>query len=706
MEICGIPASYCQIKKIMRKLLFIITALISLAGSRAIAGQRHITGKVTDERDMPLPGATIVIDGTSTGTYTNSAGKYSITVPDGYSKLSFTFVGYNKQTITIGTKDTINIKMEPNTNSLNEVVVVGYGVQRRTTVTGSVSTVTSSQVGSSGSPGAMPQIVIRGVSSSPMPASSHGYATAQVDSKQLNQSAVTNISTGLQGKVYGLQVQIKDKNTLAQQNPVQIITPTDPGDESYKKIVDNPFNLAKDNPLSTFSVDVDGASYSNVRRYINNGQLPPADAVRIEEMLNYFTYDMKGPEGNSPVAIHTELSSAPWNSKHRLLRIALKARAIPDDKLPPSNLAFLIDVSGSMDMPNKLPLVKAAMKMLVDGLRPEDKVSIVTYAGQAGIDLQPTHGDRKATIDSAIDVLNAMGSTNGGEGIKMAYKLAREQFIKNGNNRIVMCTDGDFNVGPSSDEDMETLVSKERASNVDLSVMGFGMGNVKDSKMETIADKGNGNYFYIDNVDEARRALVTEFAGTMFTVAKDVKLQVEFNPARVQAYRLIGYEDRLMNKEDFNNDRKDAGDMGSGHAVTALYEIVPAGIKDDQVGWVDSLKYQKNTPNTAYNSSDELLTIKFRYKQPQSLQSELSQAEVKDNPVELSKTSADFKFDAAIAEFGMLLRDSPYKQKSTYDDAINLAKKGKADDKDGYRSEFARLVESAKMLTRGALAAQ
>jgi len=361
-----------------------------------------------------------------------------------------------------------------------------------------------------------------------------------------------------------------------------------------------------------------------------------------------------------------------------------------------------LDVSGSMADENKLPLVKSAMKMLVDELRSKDKVTIVTYAGAAGLRLAPTSGNNKAKIDSVIDQLYAGGSTNGGEGIKLAYKMAADNFIKKGNNRIIMATDGDFNVGPSSDGDMESLIVRERETNVAISIMGVGMGNVKDSKMETLADKGNGNYFYIDNITEARKALVSEFGGTMFTVAKDVKLQVEFNPAKVQAYRLLGYEDRMLNKEDFNNDKKDAGDMGSGHTVTALYEIVPAGIKDDYSVSVDPLKYQK-TDERQKSTSNEMLTIKFRYKQPESMVSKLSQAVVNDNPEKLNSTSADFKFVAAVAEFGMLLRDSQFKQKSNYDQAINLARQGKGEDNDGYRSEFIKLAESAKLLAKSEL---
>jgi Ca-activated chloride channel family protein len=436
-----------------------------------------------------------------------------------------------------------------------------------------------------------------------------------------------------------------------------------------------------------------------MRRFINNGQLPPADAVRVEEMINYFKYDLAGPTNSDPVAIHTELSYAPWNPKHRLLRIGLKARTIPTDNLPASNLVFLIDVSGSMDEPNKLPLVKSSLKMLVDQLRSQDRVAIVVYAGNAGLVLPSTTGDKKSTIYNAIDNLSAGGSTAGGEGLKLAYKIAKENFKKDGNNRIILSTDGDFNVGPSSDGDMEQLIEKERESKVDLSIMGFGMGNYKDSKMETMADKGNGNYAYIDNITEAHKAFVTEFGGTMFTVAKDVKIQVEFNPAKVQAYRLVGYENRLLAKEDFNNDKKDAGDMGSGHTVTAFYEIVPAGVADDYSQSVDPLKYQKtNHAPIVTGGSDEMMTIKFRYKQPGGDQSKMSLVTVADKPVDFKTTTNDFRFASAVAEFGMLLSNSQFKQKSNFDQAISIAKGAKGKDDDGYRSEFVRLAESARSL--------
>ncbi|GGC29590.1 hypothetical protein GCM10011386_21980 [Parapedobacter defluvii] len=468
--------------------------------------------------------------------------------------------------------------------------------------------------------------------------------------------------------------------------------------ESYKGITENRFLNPLDEPLSTFAIDVDAASYSNFRRFINNGQLPPTDAVRIEEMINYFQYELEGPSNREPVAIHTELAVAPWNSQHHLLRIGLKAKSMPADELPASNLVFLIDVSGSMMDANRLPLAQASMKMLVDQLRDNDHVAIVTYAGSAGVVLESTPGNQKTKIKDAIDALSAGGSTAGGAGLQLAYRIARQHFIKGGNNRVILASDGDFNVGPSSDGDMEQLIAKERQSGISLSVLGFGMGNLKDSKMELLADKGHGNYAYIDNITEARKAMVTEFGSTLFTVAKDVKVQVEFNPAKVQAYRLLGYENRLLEKEDFNNDEKLGGDMGVGHAVTALYEIVPVGVKSAYPGQVDPLKYQpvKERPTAA--PSNEVATVKFRYKDPDGDKSRLQQVAVAERPVELANASMDFRFASAVAELGMLLRNSDYKQQADYDQLIMRAKASKGTDDEGYRAEFIRLAESAKLL--------
>ena len=467
----------------------------------------------------------------------------------------------------------------------------------------------------------------------------------------------------------------------------------------YKEIAENNFKTVSESPLSTFSIDVDAASYSNMRRYINKGELPPADAIRTEELINYFSYDYPQPTGNDPVKITTEVGACPWNVKHRLVRIGLKAKEIPTDKLPVSNLVFLIDVSGSMYGPQRLGLVQSSLKLLVNNLRDEDRVAIVVYSGSAGEKLPSTSGSDKQKIREAIDELTAGGSTAGGAGIKLAYKMAKQNFVKGGNNRIILCTDGDFNVGVSSDEGLEKLIEQERKSGVFLTVLGYGMGNYKDSKMQVLAEKGNGNHAYIDNLQEANRVLVNEFGATMHTVAKDVKLQIEFNPSQVQAYRLIGYESRLLKDEDFNNDAKDAGEMGAGHTVTAFYEVVPAGIKSDFTGKVDDLKYQKTKPAPAVtNNSKELLTVKLRYKAPDGNTSKKIEQPLIDDKKE--KVSSDFRFASAVAMFGQLLRDSDFKGDATYDKVISLAKTSLDNDEKGYRREFIRLAETAEGLAK------
>ena len=467
--------------------------------------------------------------------------------------------------------------------------------------------------------------------------------------------------------------------------------------EEYGQIQENGFKSVSDAPLSTFSIDVDAASYSNMRRFINKGELPPVDAIRTEELVNYFSYDYPKPTGSDPVKITMEAGACPWNADHRLVRIGLKAREIPTDNLPASNLVFLIDVSGSMWGANRLDLVKSSLKLLVNNLRDKDKVAIVTYAGSAGVKLEATPGSDKQKIREAIDELEASGSTAGGEGIMLAYKIAQKNFISGGNNRIILCTDGDFNVGVSSDKELEKLIEQKRKSGIFLTVLGYGMGNYKDSKMQTLAEKGNGNHAYIDNLQEANRVLVNEFGATLHTVAKDVKLQVEFNPAQVQAYRLIGYESRLLADEDFNNDTKDAGEMGAGHTVTAFYEVIPTGVKSDFAGKIDDLKYQKKQkPSTPLNESDELLTIKLRYKAPDSNTSKKIELPLIDH--KSNRVSADFRFAAAVAMFGQLLRDSEFKGNATYDKVISLAKTGLENDEKGYKREFIRLAETAKSL--------
>jgi Ca-activated chloride channel family protein len=467
--------------------------------------------------------------------------------------------------------------------------------------------------------------------------------------------------------------------------------------EEYDGINENIFHEALRNPLSTFSIDVDAASYSNVRRFINNGQRPPKDAVRIEELINYFDYEYDQPKGEDPFSITTEISTAPWNAKHKLVHIGLQGKNIATDNLPPSNLVFLIDVSGSMEDVNKLPLLKASFKLLVEQLRSQDRVAIVVYAGAAGLVLPSTSGADKKKIIEALENLQAGGSTAGGQGIKLAYAIAKENFRENGNNRVILATDGDFNIGESSNGEMERLIEAKRNDGIFLTVLGYGMGNYKDAKMETLADKGNGNYAYIDTILEAQKVLVKEFGGTLSTIAKDVKLQIEFNPAKVKAYRLIGYENRMLQNEDFNNDKKDAGELGSGHTVTALYEIIPFGVESEHFK-IDELKYQKNKMELGASETDELMTVKFRYKQPNKDVSKLIVHPLVDKNITFVKTSDNFRWSAAVAAFGMLLRESEYVKGFTMDDVVELAQGAKGKDQDGYRIEFINLVKTQGLL--------
>ncbi|HWV30758.1 MAG TPA: von Willebrand factor type A domain-containing protein [Dyadobacter sp.] len=467
--------------------------------------------------------------------------------------------------------------------------------------------------------------------------------------------------------------------------------------ESYKPINENDFLSVGQQPVTTFSVDVDRAAYSNVRRFLNNGQMPPEDAVRIEEMINYFDYNYPQPEGEHPLAITAETTDSPWNPGLKLVHVGLQAKTVSTENLPASNLVFLIDVSGSMSDANKLPLLKQAFKLLVDQLRAEDKISLVTYAGSAGLVLPPTAGNEKKVIKDALDKLEAGGSTAGGEGIELAYDLAKKHFLPKGNNRVILATDGDFNVGISNESELQKLIEEKRKAGIFLSVMGFGMGNYKDSHVETLADKGNGNYAYIDNIQEARKEFVQEFGGTLFTIAKDVKIQIEFNPAHVQAYRLIGYENRALRNDEFNDDKMDAGDMGSGHTVTAIYEIVPRGIATSFIGKVEPLKYQSNSQALTSNP-DEMMTVKVRYKKPDSEKSVLFDLPVKATSVAFDKCSENLRFASAVAEFGLLLRNSEYKGSATYNDVIKRARTAFGKDEEGYRSEFVQLVKVALSL--------
>lgn len=514
-----------------------------------------------------------------------------------------------------------------------------------------------------------------------------------LDQTSLNEVVVSGYSRrDYKKEKMGAPVQSEAMYDMAYRQPQDYHRPQG-NTEEYDAINENIFHEATRNPLSTFSIDVDAASYSNIRRFINNGQQPPKDAVRIEEMINYFDYDYKQPKGEHPFEVITEISTAPWNDKHKLVHIGLQGKIIPTENLPPSNLVFLIDVSGSMDEPNKLPLLKASFKMLVEQLRQQDQVAIVVYAGAAGLVLESTSGSEKRKIIEALDRLEAGGSTAGGAGINLAYAVAKEHFKPNGNNRIVLATDGDFNVGESSNASMERLVEEKRKAGIFLTVLGFGMGNYKDSKMEILADKGNGNYAYIDNLSEARKVLVNEFGGTLFTIAKDVKLQIEFNPAKVKAYRLIGYENRMLKSEDFNNDKKDAGELGSGHTVTALYEIIPVGAASD-FGKIDELRYQKSEVAPTAGRSNELMTIKLRYKKPDEEVSKLIVHPLVDNNTMLTRTSDNFRWSASVAAFGMLLRESEYCKEYTYEQVVKLASGSKGADSEGYRIEFINMVKS------------
>lgn len=465
--------------------------------------------------------------------------------------------------------------------------------------------------------------------------------------------------------------------------------------ERYERLDDNPFFAAKDTPLSTFSIDVDTASYANVRRFLEEGSAPPKDAVRIEELINYFTYKYPAPTGTSPFAVHAEVFACPWEPAHKLVKLGLKGREISTAQRPAANLVFLLDVSGSMEAPNKLPLLKTALKLLTTQLREDDRVAIVVYAGASGLALPSTPGSARGRIVASLDELSAGGSTNGAAGIELAYRTAQEHFIRGGINRVILATDGDFNVGVSSDGELTRLVEEKAKSGVFLTVLGFGMGNYNDSMLEKLADRGNGNYAYVDSAAEAKKVLVEQASGTLLTIAKDVKVQVEFNPSRVESYRLIGYENRLLRAQDFNDDRKDAGELGAGHTVTALYEVVPLGAPTKSpVPSVDPLKYQRSA---VVAGADELMTVKLRFKAPDSSESQLLSFSVVDGA---TVESSDARFAAAVAEFGLLLRDSPFKAGASFAQVQELASSSAGDDP--YRREFLALVKRAELTTESA----
>ncbi len=720
----------------MKSLKLISSAIAMLICFVTMAQERTISGIVSDKEKQPIPGVTVQNQTSKTATQTDFDGKYSIQAKTG-DMLVFSFVGSETQKQRVQNSNTMNIILKEYNQTLSEVVVVGYGsndaeysnsnrsyerAERKKAkmkpaqmLQGTAAGVqVQNSVGYLASPS--PMVSIRGIASV-SPKNEPMYIVDGVKMKA-NQMAKINPNDIKDLKVlkdeeatsiYGSRasngvviIETKDelyKNLTEKEldKKLNIMpTPTEPTQEDYDSFVENAFESPKTAPLSTFSIDVDNASYTNIRRFLNNGQEVPKDAVRVEEMVNFFKYTYPQPKNEHPFSINTEVSDSPWNSNNKILKIGLQGKNIPTEDLPASNLVFLIDVSGSMNDMNKLPLLKQSLKILVNELRPKDKVAIVVYAGAAGMVLPPTSGDDKKTIINALDNLQAGGSTAGGAGIELAYKIAAENFIKSGNNRVILATDGDFNVGSSSNSDMEKLIEEKRKTGVFLTCLGYGMGNYKDSKMEILADKGNGNYAYIDNIQEANRFLGKEFKGSMFAIAKDVKIQIEFNPKQVQAYRLIGYENRKLRPEDFKNDAIDAGELGSNHTVTALYEIIPAGVKSDFLAeQPDDLKYTK-TETSSNNYSGELATIKFRYKKPDGEKSIEMVQVIENKSLALEKASDDMKFSSAVAWFGLKLRDSKLIANKSSQDIAKLAKQGNSNDSEGYKAEFIRLVETSK----------
>jgi Ca-activated chloride channel family protein len=678
--------------KMMKFAIAWAAAIALMLGLLVYAGNAgKISGIVTDENGEAIPGASIRIEGTSMGAAAGFDGCYVIlNVPAGIYKITAQTVGFNKMIV-----DSVKVEADV-TTEVNFKLTSSAIEQSCITVTAEKKSIdkyiTTNECKMPGDQlKSMPVSNVNDVLKTMTGFVRQGGQLHARGGRCNENSYMINgieIRDGQGGNCYSSPVPPRIRI-----NSAPFTT------ENYNKINENTFLDVLENPLSTFSIDVDATSYSNVRRFLNEGQLPPVDAVRIEELVNYFDYDYPQPQNGKPFSVNAEVSTCPWDVSHKLIHIGLQAKNIAIKNMPPSNIVFLIDVSGSMTPENKLPLLRRAFDLLIDHLRKEDRISIVVYAGAAGLVLPSTHGDQKDKIRWAVDHLQAGGCTAGGAGIKLAYEIAEKNFIRGGNNRVILATDGDFNIGASSDAEMVSLIEQKRKSGVFLSVLGFGEGNLKDSRMEQIADKGNGNYSYIDNIMEANKVLVNEMSGTLFTLAKDVKLQIEFNPAAIEAYRLIGYENRILAKEDFNNDVKDAGEIGAGHSVTALYEIILAGLEED-VSDVDALKYQKSALTAEAAKNDELLTLKIRYKKPDSDKSRLFVYELTDDNDSFEESSDNFKFSAAVAEFGMLLRGSEFRGESNFAQVRSLACDSKGDDMYGYRSEFIQLVETADRLTQ------
>jgi Ca-activated chloride channel family protein len=709
--------------------VFLLTALVS-----AQTGQ--IAGIVRDATGAVIPGVTVevtspVLVEKVRSTVTDANGRYQIgALPVGTYSVTFRLSGFStliRENVMVTSAVTAAVSAELKVGAISETVVVKGEVPLVEVWNARQSQVAGDEIRdlpTSGRNLQTPQMLAPGVAGG---APNGGFANPTVPLFSADTSANANDGQN-QGRIIvdgstingtggvasvpsvanakdvtftlsGSMAESQIGNVVVSEAPRYIYPPRTPGTESYAAVVDNGFTRVTDEPLSTFSIDVDTASYANVRRFLNEGALPPRDAVRVEELVNYFHFDYPQPRGPAPFSVTTELVESPWNPAHRLALVGLKGRDTFDDDRTPRNLVFLIDVSGSMSPPDRLALVKSGMRMLVDTLQPRDRVAIVTYAGYSGVALPSTSGANKEMIHQAIERLQAGGSTNGASGIKLAYEIARQQFNKGGVNRVILATDGDFNVGVTSHQELLALIEAERTSGVFLSVLGVGTNNLKDSTMEMLADKGNGNYAYLDSIQEAQRVLVREASSTLETIAKDVKIQVEFNPENVAAYRLIGYENRLLKAEDFNDDRKDAGEIGAGHSVTALYEIIPVGAPVP--AGVDALKYQK--PAAAQPGkkaapsqyAEELMTVKLRYKEPAGDTSRLTAVVVRNRPQPMT---ANIGFASAVAEFGMLLRGSVYPDRASFDALTARARQFRGPDPDGYRAEFIKLSELAKSL--------
>ncbi len=656
-----------------------LTILCTL-GSADICAQsdstRIITGLVLDENGQPLVFANVSTKPLSTSTATDIYGRFSFYIPVTCDILCVSYPGYEEQCIlSIKNVDSIRFRLTSGV-ILDEAIVIDYKVplvQQDHTSQGAIKTAEQIR-----------NLPVKNLNA--LAATTAGASKKDANDINIRGSRSNAIMYSYDGPpILNQGMQSQTQNAHSAQSEYHT--------EDYSMIVENKFHSPEKDPLSTFSIDVDVASYANMRRYLVSGQRPPKDAVRIEELVNYFDYNYPQPTNNVPFSITTEAGECPWEPKHKLVHIGIQGKQIATKNLPASNLVFLIDVSGSMQDENKLPLVISSFKILVEQLRQIDKVAIVVYAGSSGLVLPSTSGANKNAIIESLENLRAGGSTAGAAGIQQAYNVARENFIRGGNNSVILATDGDFNVGVSSDAELIRLIEKERESGVFLTVLGFGTGNYMDNKMQELADYGNGNHGYVDNLSEAKKVFVNEFGGTLFTIAKDVKIQVEFNPEQVEGYRLIGYENRMLESEDFNDDKKDAGEIGSDQTVTALYEIIPAGTSSIMLKSIDPLKYQKVRGVNKFSNETELMTVKIRYKEPTGTTSQLIEQVIHDHKTPFTSSSENFRWSAAVASFGMLLRDSEFKGTTSLEDIELWATGARGSDPFGYRQEFVQLVK-------------